>query len=74
MSEERTIRSAKELLAEVNKALIAIAVVSPTDRLTLADPCEHHGCATGDALAFLKSPQDGGSLFRDTYVAYFDGR
>ena len=43
MSEEKNNPSAKELLAEVNKALIAVAAGGQS--YTLADPCEHHGAA-----------------------------
>ena len=77
MSEEKNNPSAKELLAEVNKALIAIAAGGQSYKigsrsLTRANsPVERNQL---DALAAEAAAEDGGALVRDTYVAYFDGR
>ena len=77
MSEEKNNPSAKELLAEVNKALIAVAAGGQSYKigsrsLTRANITELRNLR--DALAAEAAAEDGGSLFRDTYVAYFDGR
>ena len=77
MSEEKNNPSVKELLAEVNKALIAVAAGGQSYKigsrsLTRANITELRNLR--DALAAEAAAEDGGSLFRDTYVAYFDGR
>ena len=73
MSEEKNNPSAKELLAEVNKALIAVAAGGQSYKIG-SRSLTRANINLRDALAAEAAAEDGGSLFRDTYVAYFDGR
>ena len=74
---ENTQMKPAELLEQVNKAIAAVLVGGQSYKigsrsLTRANITELRNLR--DALAAEAAAEDGGSLFRDTYVAYFDGR